>query len=175
MQQQKPDPSDSMVIMGRIVAAQGLLGWVKVQTFTEHLDTLIDYDTWQLGNDTHPWREFKVLECKPHTKVLVAKLEGITDRTAAEKCKGLLIAVPRSSLPKAAEDEYYWSDLIGLNVVNLQGESLGKVDNLLDMGANDVMCVRNDKGEILIPFLSHVVQQVSLDEKLIRVDWQADY
>jgi len=164
-----------MVIMGRIVAAQGLLGWVKVQTFTEHLDTLIDYDTWQLGNDTHPWREFKVLECKPHTKVLVAKLEGITDRTAAEKCKGLLIAVPRSSLPKAAEDEYYWSDLIGLNVVNLQGESLGKVDNLLDMGANDVMCVRNDKGEILIPFLSHVVQQVSLDEKLIRVDWQADY
>lgn len=164
-----------MVIMGRIVAAQGLLGWVKVQTFTEHLDTLIDYDTWQLGNDTHPWREFKVVECKPHTKVLVAKLEGISDRTAAEKCKGLLIAVPRSSLPKASEDEYYWSDLIGLNVVNLQGDPLGKVDNLLDMGANDVMCVRNDKGEILIPFLAHVVQQVSLDEKLIRVDWQADY
>lgn len=164
-----------MVIMGRIVAAQGLLGWVKVQTFTEHLDTLIDYDTWQLGNDTQPWREFKVLECKPHTKVLVARLEGITDRTAAEKCKGLLIAIPRSSLPKAGDDEYYWSDLIGLNVVNLQGESLGKVDNLLDMGANDVMCVRNDKGEILIPFLAHVVQQVSLDEKLIRVDWQADY
>jgi 16S rRNA processing protein RimM len=105
----------------------------------------------------------------------VARLEGITDRTAAEKCKGLLIAIPRSSLPKAGDDEYYWSDLIGLNVVNLQGESLGKVDNLLDMGANDVMCVRNDKGEILIPFLAHVVQQVSLDEKLIRVDWQADY
>ena len=164
-----------MVVMGRVVSAQGLLGWVKVQAFTEHLDTLIDYDTWQMGNDTHPWREFKVLECKPHTKVLVARLEGISDRTAAEKCKGLLIAVPRSSLPKASEDEYYWSDLIGLNVVNLQGESLGKVDNLLDMGANDVMCVRNDKGEILIPFLTHVVQQVSLDEKLIRVDWQADY
>lgn len=164
-----------MVIMGRVVAAQGLLGWVKIQAFTEHLDTLIDHNTWQLGNDTHPWREFKVLECKTHTKVLVARLEGVTDRTAAENCKGLLIAVPRSSLPKAGEDEYYWSDLIGLAVVNLQGESLGKVDNLLDMGANDILCVRNDKGEILIPFLSHVVQQVSLDEKLIRVDWQADY
>ena len=164
-----------MVIMGRVVAAQGLLGWVKVQAFTEHLDTLIDYDTWQLGNDTHAWREFKVLECKPHTKVLVAKLEGISDRTAAENCKGLLIAVPRSSLPKEGEDEYYWSDLIGLAVFNLEGELLGKVDNMLDMGANDVMCVRNDKGEILIPFLAHVVRQVSLDEKLIRVDWQADY
>jgi len=164
-----------MVIMGRVVAAQGLLGWVKIQAFTEHLDTLIDHNTWQMGNDTHPWREFKVLECKPHTKVLVARLESVTDRTAAENCKGLLIAVPRSSLPKAGEDEYYWSDLIGLAVVNLQGESLGKVGNLLDMGANDILCVRNDKGEILIPFLSHVVQQVSLDEKLIRVDWQADY
>ena len=164
-----------MVVMGRVVSAQGLLGWVKVQAFTEHLDALIDYDTWQLGNDKHPWREFKVLECKPHTKVLVARLEGITDRTGAEKCKGLLIAVPRSSLPKAGSDEHYWSDLIGLTVVNLEGEELGKVDSLLDMGANDVLCVRNDKGEILIPFLSHVVQKVSLEDKLIRVDWQADY
>jgi 16S rRNA processing protein RimM len=164
-----------MVIMGRIVAAQGLLGWVKVQAFTQHLDTLIDYDTWQMGNDTHPWREFKVLECKPHTKVLVARLEGIADRTAAENCKGLLIAVPRSSLPKQGDDEYYWSDLIGMSVINLEGEQLGRVDNLLDMGANDILCVRSDKGEILIPFLAHVVQQVSLDEKLIRVDWQADY
>jgi 16S rRNA processing protein RimM len=164
-----------MVIMGRIVAAQGLLGWVKVQAFTEHLDTLIDYDTWQIGNDTHPWREVKVLECKTHTKVLVAKLEGLSDRTAAENCKGLLIAVPRSSLPKQGDEEYYWSDLIGMSVVNMEGELLGKVDNMLDMGANDILCVRSDKGEILIPFLAHVVQQVSLDEKLIRVDWQADY
>lgn len=164
-----------MVIMGRVVAAQGLLGWVKVQAFTEHLDTLIDYDTWQMGNDTHPWREFKVLECKLHTKVLVAKLEGIADRTAAENCKGLLIAVPRISLPKQGDDEYYWSDLIGMSVINLEGEQLGRVDNLLDMGANDILCVHGDKGEILIPFLAHVVQQVSLDEKLIRVDWQADY
>ena len=164
-----------MVVMGRVVAAQGLLGWVKVQAFTQHLDALIDYDTWHLGNDAQPWREFKVIECKPHTKVLVAKLEGIGDRTAAENCKGMLIAVPRSSLPKANDEEYYWSDLVGMTVVNLEGEQLGKVDQLLDMGANDILCVRNDKGEILIPFLSHVVQKVSLDEKLIRVDWQADY
>lgn len=161
--------------MGRVVAAQGLLGWVKVQAFTEHLDTLIDYGTWQLGNDNHPWREVRVLECKLHTKVLVAKLEGINDRTAAEKCKGLLVAVPRSSLPQQGEDEYYWSDLIGMSVVNLEGEQLGKVDHLLDMGANDILCVHGDKGDILIPFLGHVVQQVSLEEKLIRVDWQADY
>lgn len=164
-----------MVVMGRVVAAQGLLGWVKVQAFTQYLDALIEYNTWFLGNETQPWREFKVAECKPHTKVLVAKLEGISDRTAAEQCKGLLVAVPRSSLPPADENEYYWSDLIGMQVINLEGELLGTVDHLLDMGANDILCVRNDKGEILIPFLAHVVQQVSLEEKKIRVDWQADY
>lgn len=164
-----------MVVMGRVVAAQGLQGWVKVQAFTEYLDSLLDYKTWYLGNDKHPWREFSVQQCNVHTKVLVAKLDGISDRTAAEKCKGLLVGVPRSSLPAQAENEYYWSDLIGMKVVNLQGEELGVVDSLIETGANDVLCVRNEQGEILIPFLSQVVQQVSLDEKLIRVDWQADY
>ena len=164
-----------MIVMGRVVAAQGLQGWVKVQTFTEYLDSLLDYDTWYLGRDRQPWREFKVQECNVHAKVLVAKLEGISDRNAAEKCKGLLVAVPRSSLPQQAEDEYYWSDLIGMNVINLEGETLGMVESLIETGANDVLCVRNEQGEILIPFLARVVQQVSLEEKTIRVDWQADY
>jgi 16S rRNA processing protein RimM len=164
-----------MVVMGRVVGAQGLQGWLKVQTFTEHLDSLIDYNIWQLGNDKHPWREYKVLECNLHTKVLVAKLEGVADRTTAEKFKGLLIAIPRSKLPLQAENEYYWSDLIGMKVINQSNETLGRVETLLETGANDVLCVRNEKGEILIPFLNTVVQQVSLDEKIIRVDWHADY
>jgi 16S rRNA processing protein RimM len=173
--QQKLDADDPMVVMGRVAGAQGLQGWVKVQAFTEYLDSLLDYKTWNLGNDTHPWREFRVENCNVHTKVLVAKLEGIPDRTAAEKCKGLLIAVPRSSLPKQAEDEYYWSDLIGMSVINLQDEKLGSVESLIETGANDVLCVRGEQGEILIPFLAQVVLKVSMDEKIIRVDWQADY
>lgn len=163
-----------MVVMGRVVGAQGLQGWLKVQAFTEHLDSLIDYDFWQLGNDKLPWREYKVLECNPHTKVLVAKLEGVADRTAAEKFKGLLIAIPRSKLPPQAENEYYWSDLIGMKVINQSNETLGTVESLLETGANDVLCVRNEKSEILIPFLNAVVQQVSLEERIIRVDWYAD-
>jgi len=164
-----------MVVMGRVVAAQGLQGWVKVQTFTEYLDALLDYKVWHLGSEQQPWCAVKVLDCNLHTKVLVAKLEGITDRTAAEKCKGLLIGVPRSSLPSEKEDEYYWSDLIGMSVLNVQGETLGVVATLLETGANDVLCVRRDGVEILIPFLKQVVQQVSMSEKIIRVDWQADY
>ena len=165
-----------MVVMGRIVGAQGILGWVKVQTFTEYLDGLLDYDEWYLGNDQQPWRKLSVLEANVHGKILVAKLPGIVDRTSAEQCKGLLVAVHRDSLPKQKPDEYYWSDLIGMKVQNLADESLGIVDTLLETGANDVLSVRDAQGkEILIPFIASVIQQVSLDEKVIRVDWQADY
>ena len=106
--------------------------------------------------------------------MLVGKLEGVADRTAAEKFKGLLIAIPRSKLPQQAENEYYWSDLIGMKVINQGNETLGTVESLLETGANDVLCVSNEQGEILIPFLNAVVQQVSLEEKIIRVDWYAD-
>jgi 16S rRNA processing protein RimM len=163
-----------MVVMGKIVAAQGILGWVKVQTYTEYLDSLLDYDTWYVGNE-QAWRPLQVLEADVHGKVLVAKLEGIADRTAAEKYKGLLIAVPRDSLPEQEEGEYYWSDLVGLSVENLAGEAFGTVDTLLETGANDVLVVKGERGETLIPFIASVIQQVDLKKKMIRVDWQADY
>lgn len=165
-----------MVVMGRIVGAQGILGWVKVQTFTEYLDGLLDYDAWYLGNDKQPWRKVEVLEANVHGKIIIAKLPGILDRTSAEQCKGLLVAIHRDSLPAQAEGEYYWSDLIGMNVVNLADEVLGTVDTLLETGANDVLSVRDAEGvERLIPFIASVIQGVNLSEKTIRVDWQADY
>jgi 16S rRNA processing protein RimM len=164
-----------MVVMGKVVGAQGIQGWVKVQTFTEYLDGLLDYSTWYVGNEQE-WRPLEVLEANVHGgKVLIAKLQGIVDRTAAEKCKGLLIAVPRDSLPEQPEGEYYWSDLVGLSVENLAGEKFGIVDSLLETGANDVLVVKGESGEKLIPFIDSVIKHVSLKDKTIRVDWQADY
>jgi 16S rRNA processing protein RimM len=164
-----------MVVMGKVVGAQGILGWVKVQTFTEYLDSLLDYKTWFVGNEQE-WRPLEVLEANVHGgKVLIAKLQGIADRAAAEKYKGLLIAVPRDSLPEQPEGEYYWSDLIGLTVENLEGVNFGTVDSLLETGANDVLVVKGESGEKLIPFIDSVIKQVSLKDKTIRVDWQADY
>jgi 16S rRNA processing protein RimM len=164
-----------MVVMGKVVGAQGIQGWVKVQTFTEYLDGLLDYSTWYVGNEQE-WRPLEVLEANVHGgKVLIAKLQGIVDRTAAEKCKGLLIAVPRDSLPEQPEGEYYWSDLVGLSVENLAGEAFGIVDSLLETGANDVLVVKGEGGETLMPFIASVIQHVDLKKKLIRVDWQADY
>ena len=163
-----------MIIMGRIAAAQGLLGWVAVKTYTDAPDNLAAYPEWWLGDEKTPWREAAVERCALHSKGLVAKLAGCHDRTDAEKLKGLLVAVPRSSLPQQREGEYYWADLIGLQVVNLAGASLGVVDNLMDTGASQVLCVRGSEGEVLIPFIASAIKDVDLAGKIIRVDWLTD-
>lgn len=170
-----PEDPDSMVIMGRIAAAQGIKGWIKVQPYTEYLDSLLDYKSWWLGEEQGPWREVDVLQCELHNKTLVAQLPDCPDRNAAEKMKGLLIAVPRSSLPQHSGDEYYWSDLIGLAVVNEADVQLGTVANLLETGANQVLSVTGESGEILIPFVASAIKQVDVKNRVIRVDWAADY
>ena len=174
VQQPRSNEASPMVVRGKIVAAQGIQGWVKVLTFTEYVDSLLDYETWYIGNE-QSWRPIKVLESNVHGKLVVAKLEGIPDRSAAEKYKGQLIAVSREEMPKQQEGEYYWSDLIGLSVVNLEGYAFGTVDSLLETGANDVLVVKGESGETLMPFIASVIQQVDLKGKYIRVDWQADY
>jgi len=164
-----------MVIMGRVASAHGIRGWVKVQPFTEYVDSLLDYKSWWIGQEHGPWREVKVMQCEAHSKVLAAQLPDCPDRNAAEKLKGLLIAVPRSSLPEQGEGEYYWSDLIGLSVLNESGTQLGIVANLLETGANQVLSVTGGSGEILIPFVASAIKQVDLKNKTIHVDWPADY
>lgn len=164
-----------MVIMGRVAAAHGIRGWIKIQPYTEHLDSLLDYSSWWLGTEHGSWREVAVKQCEVHNKTLAAQLPDCPDRTAAEKLKGLLIAVPRSSLPQQHGDEYYWSDLIGLAVVNEAGVQLGTVANLLETGASQVLSVQSANGTILIPFVATAIKQVDVKNKTIRVDWAADY
>lgn len=164
-----------MVIMGRVASAFGVRGWVKVQTFSEYVDSLLDYRVWYLGHENGPWRKVDVLDAEAHDKTLAVHFSECPDRNAAERLKGLLIAVPRSSLPEQDEDEYYWADLIGLAVVNVAGEALGHVAELLETGANDVLVVRGTAGELLIPFLKSVILNVDMAAKTIEVDWSTDY
>lgn len=159
--------------MGRIAAPYAVKGWVKIQTFTEYLDSLLDYPVWWLGKSGQ-WREREVVEAKIHGQFLLAHLEGVDDRDAAEALNGHEVAVARAELPDAEEDEYYWSDLIGFQVVNLAGETLGRLDGFLETGAHDVMRVRGEK-EFLIPFTAPIVDRVELEDKRIVVDWGLDY
>lgn len=162
-----------MLVIGRIAAPYGVKGWIKIHPYTETIEGLTRYPAWWLGKEGE-WRKTAVIQSRSQGKTLVAKLQGCDDRTAAQLLKNQHIAVQRSQLPAAKEGEYYWADLIGLEVVNLSGEALGVVSALFATGANDVLRVQGDR-ERLIPFIPQVVREVNLDAALIRVDWELDY
>lgn len=178
-----------MVVMGRIVAPYGVFGWLKVVPDTEAFDGLFDYDNWWLGKGDD-WREMVVETAKVHNDVIVVKLKGIDDRDAALACKGKQIAVPRDQLPEADENEYYWSDLIGLRVKNKQDVDFGLIVDVFETGANDVIVVKQDDikeaatdkaavkekpQERLLPFTADVVLEVDIKAKTMLVDWDADF
>ncbi len=180
---------NNMVVMGRIVAPYGVYGWLKVLPDTEAIDGLFDYDTWWLGKGDD-WREMVVETAKLHNDVIVVKLQGIDDRDAAFACKGKQIAVPREQLPEPDENEYYWSDLIGLRVKNSQGVDFGLIAEVFETGANDVLVVKPDvvepnvanadadkqkPQERLLPFVATVVLEVDLKAKTMLVDWDEDF
>lgn len=164
--------------MGRIVAPYGVYGWLKVLPDTEALDGLLDYDTWWVGKQDN-WREVVVEQAKIHNDVLVVKLAGVDDRDQAFACKGLQVAVPRDALPEPEDNEYYWSDLIGLAVKNQQDVDFGHVTDVFETGANDVLVVKTGKEngniERLIPFIDQVVLAVDVSAKTMLVDWDADF
>ena len=177
---------DAMVVMGRVVAPYGVFGWLKVVPDTEAIDGLFDYDNWWLGKGDN-WREMEVETAKIHNDVILVKLQGIDDRDAAFACKGQQIAVPRALLPEPDENEYYWSDLIGVRVKNLQGVDFGVIHDVLETGANDVIAVCSDEQlakpgeakakpvERLLPFIASVVLEVDLKAKTMLVDWDPDF
>jgi 16S rRNA processing protein RimM len=165
---------NDLVIMGFVRGAFGVRGWLKVHADTEFADSLFDYPVWWLGSNG-AWTPYNFIDGQVQPKALVAQLEGVLDRDGAESLRGMQIAVPRSEFPEPDEDEYYWSDLIGLQVKNLQGEVFGSVGELMETGANDVLVVDDGQNRRLIPFVDAVVTEVDLDARLIVVDWGADY
>ncbi len=164
-----------LVIMGRVVAPYGVFGWLKIVPDTEEFDGLLDYKKWWIGKD-NDWRELAVKEAKTHNDVLVVKLQGIDDRDAAVACKGKQIAVPRALLPKLKNEEYYWSDLIGLTVKNQQNVDFGNITDVFATGANDVIVAKSDSGqERLIPYIAQVILAVNLEANTMLVDWDAEF
>ena len=165
---------DHRVILGRISGLVGVKGWVRLFSHTEPREAILDYDRWLIGRD-EDWREFQLAEGRRHGKAVIARLEGFVDRDQASGLIGADVAVHRHQLPAAVGDEYYWADLVSLEVVTTDGRSLGQVDHLLATGANDVLVVRGED-ECLVPFIrGRVIREVDLDGGVIRVDWDPDF
>ena len=173
MRQQVALTEGKAVILGRVTGLYGVKGWIKVHSYTEPREALLDYKDWLLlsNNDR---QAVKLAEGKRHGRTVIARIDGVDDRDDAAGYVGNDIGVPRERLPDTGQGEYYWTDLEGLQVVHCDGRTLGKVAYLLATGANDVLVVQGDQ-EILIPFVQdEVIREVDLAAGVISVDWEWD-
>ncbi len=185
-------PDDALEV-GRILDAWGIKGWLKILPHSNDPEALFSAKTWFLQVPEAKFRpgftafsgtvSLQVDEAKIHSGAVVAKFAGLDDRNAAEALRGARIFLSRST-PAAATDEYYWVDLIGLNVVNREGVALGSVRDLMTTGPQSVLCIEyttvqedgtSVAAERMIPFVSAYVDAVDIAGKRITVDWQSDY
>jgi 16S rRNA processing protein RimM len=161
--------------MGRLAGAFGVRGWLKVAPYTQDPDTLTRQRRW-LIESPRGWREHEVRESKMHGGGVIALIDGIGTREEAAALRGAQVGVPREVLAPLAEGEAYWSDLVGLAVVNRQGEALGTVIRLLDNGTQGLLCVGGGaEKERLIPYVPAIVESVDFEAGRIVVGWEADW
>ncbi len=153
-----------MIEYGRVAGSYGVRGWLRV--VVDEPELLAGQRTWWLAGTAYPVRETKI-----HSGTLLAKLEGIDNPELAKALKGRAVSIPR---PQAGEGRYYWSDLVGLEVVNEQGVVLGVVKQMSSNGAHDVMEVAGERTRLL-PFVPAYIKQVDLQKRRIEVEWQADW
>jgi 16S rRNA processing protein RimM len=160
--------------IGKVSSVFGIKGWLKIFSFTDDRESILDYSPWLLkkGSDS---KSVEVVTGQLQGKTVIAQLRGIDDRNMAESLIGWDIYIPKAQLPQAAKGEYYWSDLIGLQVTNLEGIAFGKVTGLMETGANDVLLISGER-ERAVPFLQgQTVISIDLTAKTLQVDWDADF
>ena len=176
----------AVVPVGTVGRAHGVRGWVRVRSDMEPAEELLRHDTW-LVERAGGWQPVSVLSARPQGSSLVAHLEGFEDRDAAADLTGARLGLPRSALPDPDDGQYYWADLIGLEVLDEAGKSLGAVWEMIETGANDVMVIRPPgrapapgggrrpaaAEDRIVPFLvGDVIREVDLDAGCIRVSWR---
>lgn len=162
------------VELGRIVGHFGVRGWVRVKSYTRPVENILAYRRWRLA-DEKDCVDVRLMEGRPHGRGLVARLQHTDNRDLANELIGKTISVARSELPAQDSGSYYWTDLEGLEVVTESGRILGKVDYLLETGANDVLVVAGDV-ERLVPFVvGEYIKAVDLDAGVITVDWDPEF
>ena len=173
-------PADR-VMLGHITGVYGLKGWVKVHSDTNPRDNIVTYKSWWLEQGGN-WLEYRVLQGRPQGKTIVAQLEGIDTPETASTLTGANIAISRACMPEPVEGEYYWTDLIGMQVRTVEDVQVGSVSRLFETGANDVLVVTDEREEtegsreVLVPWLvPDVITDVNMKDRVITIDWDPDF
>jgi 16S rRNA processing protein RimM len=168
------DSGGEAVVLGRVSGVLGVRGWVKVFSYTRPMENILDYPRWTLRGRQGTARH-ELVEGRRQGRGLVAKLRGIDDRDAALALMESEICVDRSEMPDCADDEYYWNDLVGMQVFTTDGVCLGRVDSLIETGANDVLVVIGDRKH-LIPFVQRkVIREIDIEKERMEVDWDPEF
>jgi len=169
------------IILGKVGAVYGIKGWLKIHSFTDEQEAILDYFPWslKLGNNK---QSVEIVDWRKHSNGLIVQIAGIDDRDIAQKLVGSEIIVNESMLSDLPDGEFYWRDLIGMTVVTDKGYDLGQVSDIMETGANDVLVVKANmkdafgKKERLIPYLfEQVILSVSQENKQICVDWDPGF
>lgn len=182
-------PAEELTTLGRIGAAHGIKGWVRLISFTDPAANILQFTRFYLSPGSESGsqagsgkpEQIEIDESRAQGKHFVAHIKGCDSPEKSRVYTGRELQVARSELPELANEEYYWFELEGLKVINAQEEDLGVVHHLIGTGANDVLVVRStegsiDKEERLIPFIREsVIKKIDLEEKILRVDWEKDY
>jgi 16S rRNA processing protein RimM len=175
-----PTTPEDYIVLGKISSVYGVKGWVKVYSYTDPLDKILEYGNWMLRQGNNQTL-VEVDKGRSHGKGMVAHLRGIDDREVAKKYSGFEICVPKNRLPELSDGEYYWYELEGLTVVTTEDVTLGVVDYMMSTGAgNDVLVVKGDahsidRRERLIPYVEQFVLDVSLEAGRIVVEWDPEF
>jgi len=168
-------PLQGMILLGRVHGAFGVRGELKLESFTEPRNALFRYQPWTLRDAQGRERELLGASGRETSKGVVATFPDVIDRDAAEALRGTEVWVSRSALPLPKPGEYYWVDLEGLRVANVEGVDFGRVSHLFSTGANDVLVVQGER-ERMVPFLQpDYIRSIDFDAQLIVVDWDADF
>lgn len=173
-------PLSDFTTVGRVGAAYGVKGWVKLISFADPLENILSYPRFTIS-EGGALREIELDQGRPQGKGFVGHIKGCDDRDKTRDYTGKELMIEKSLLPELSEESFYWYELEGLKVVTLSGDDLGYVHHLIETGANDVLVVKPnsdsvDDKERLIPYLKdQVIDNVDLKQQLIKVNWEKDY
>ncbi|WP_369152919.1 ribosome maturation factor RimM [Candidatus Thiodubiliella endoseptemdiera] len=167
------NPNTKRLLVGTINGLFGVQGWVKIFSHTEPRKNILTYKPWhiEIGGQ---WQTLEFINGREQGKTIVAKIKDIDNREQARAMIGIDVYIEKSQLPKLKKGEHYWKDLIGLEVVNQSNFVLGKVQNLMDTGANHVLIVQGEK-EHWVPYIEPFLCEVNIEKQQILVDWDEDF
>lgn len=162
----------SYIVIGKFGATYGIHGWIKILAYTEFGENILNYQPWYIQRTPDTWTPISIEDGRLHNNGVIVKPSNVHTPEEARLLTGYTIAITRDQLPPLKKNEFYWSDLIGITVINQHGETLGKIAYLMETGSNDVIVVKGEK-EHAIPYLMDtVIKSIDLDKREMHVDWE---